>query len=96
MIKHIVMWKLKDDNKAENAAKVKAVLEGLAGKIDGLTLIEVGIDFSATNVSGDVVLYSEFTSREALDAYQVHPAHQEAAAFVRSVVADRLMVDYEI
>ncbi|MDC7677288.1 Dabb family protein [Asticcacaulis machinosus] len=96
MIKHIVMWKLKDDNKAENAAKVKQVLEGLQGKIDGLTLIEVGIDFSATGVSGDIVLYSEFTSREALDAYQVHPAHQEAAAFVRSVVSDRLMVDYEV
>lgn len=96
MIKHIVMWKLKDDNKAENAAKVKEVLEGLAGKIDGLTLIEVGIDFSATGVSGDIVLYSEFTTRAALDAYQVHPAHQEAAAFVRSVVSDRLMVDYEI
>lgn len=100
MIKHIVFWKLADsalDRTAEeNAREIKCQLEALAGHIDGLMHIEVGIDFSRTDASADVALYSEFVDREALDAYQVHPLHVAAAAFIGQVRSDRVVIDYEL
>lgn len=97
MIKHIVMWRLDETagDKTANALKVKQLLEGLNGRIPGLLKLEVGIDFSQESDSSDVVLYSEFESRQALDAYQAHPAHAEVAPFVKSVRAERRLVDYE-
>lgn len=98
MIKHIVMWKLKDEahgnDKATNARLVKEKLEALSGKIDGLLKIEVGIDFLGGG-NFDVVLYSELSSKEALDTYQNHPLHQAALPFIREAVIDRKAVDYE-
>jgi Stress responsive A/B Barrel Domain. len=98
MIKHIVMWKLKEEahgnDKPTNAQLIKEKLEGLSGKIEGLLKIEVGIDFLGGN-NFDVVLYSELTSEEALDAYQNHPLHQELLPFVRDAVVDRKAVDYK-
>ena len=98
MIKHIVMWKLKDEahgnNKATNAGLVKEKLEALSGKIDGLLKIEVGIDFLGGG-NFAVVLYSELSSKEALDTYQNHPLHQAVLPFIREAVMDRKAVDYE-
>ncbi len=100
MIKHIVIWKLKDaahdSDRAANARAIKERLESLRGRIPGLRQIEVGIDFSATASSGDVVLYSEFDSRAALDAYQSHPLHQAIVPFVAQAASERRMVDYEV
>lgn len=99
MVRHIVMWKLKDfaeeATRQENAVKMKQMLENLRGKIPGLLKIEVGIDFSATDASGDVVLCSEHTDRAALESYQRHPEHQKCVAFVKNVVSERRLVDYE-
>jgi len=100
MIKHIVFWRLKPaalgNDKATNAQLIKQKLEALQGKIPGLLKLEVGIDFVHGEHSSDVSLYSEFTDRGALDAYQAHPAHKEAAAFVNEVREDRRVVDYEV
>ncbi|MDD5224306.1 MAG: Dabb family protein [bacterium] len=99
MIKHIVFWKLKDSaegrGKEENARKVKALLEGLNGKIPGMIHLEVGIDFSATESSSDIALYSEFESREALDRYQADLEHLKVKPFIKSVRSERVIVDYE-
>lgn len=100
MIKHIVMWSLKDEamgrKAADNAAEMKKRLEGLQGKVPGLLHIEVGTEvFAATN-GCQVILYSEFPDREALDGYQKHPAHLACVEFVVQVVAGRNVVDYEI
>ncbi|MDP2879701.1 MAG: Dabb family protein [Sulfuricella sp.] len=97
MIKHIVMWRLDETagDKTGNALKLKQLLEGLNGRISGLLKLEVGIDFSREAESSDVVLYSEFESRQALDAYQAHPAHAEVVPFVKSVRAERRVVDYD-
>jgi hypothetical protein len=100
MIKHIVMWKLKEEAEGatatENAAKMKSMLEALQDKIEVLGTIEVGIDVFASAPECDVVLYSEFKTRADLDVYQVHPEHQACVAFIRNVVAERRVVDYEI
>ncbi len=95
MIKHIVMWRLKDGIDQPAAARaIKAALEGLNGKIPGLIRLEVGINIVADQDASGVVLYSEFESQAALDAYQVHPAHNVAAEVVKAVRAERRVVDY--
>lgn len=100
MIKHIVMWTLKDSaegaDRAANAKKMKDMLEALPGLIPCLKKIEVGIDVFAASPACDVILYSEFATRADLDAYQVHPEHQKVVGFVKQVVASRSVVDYEI
>jgi len=93
MIKHIVMWKLR--NKAD-AEIIKDNLEALAGKIPGLLSVEVGIDFSNSEQSADVVLYSELESREALAAYQAHPEHQAVIPLIKAAAVSRTVVDYEV
>lgn len=100
MIKHIVMWRLKDqargNARSANAELVKEKLEALEGRIPGLLKAEVGLDFSATEASADVVLYSEFEDQAALAAYQKHPAHETVKAFIGEVQSERWVVDYEV
>lgn len=100
MVKHIVLWTLKESAEGrsahENALEMKAQLEALRGIVPGLLRLEVGIDFSRTESSADVALYSEFTDRQALAAYQVHPAHVAAAGFANSVRIQRIIADYEV
>ena len=99
MVKHIVAWRLKDsaggNDKATNARLVRDKLEALRGRIPGLLRLDVGLDFSATENSSDVVLVSDFASREALAAYQEHPAHKAVGLFVRAVVCERRLIDCE-
>ncbi len=100
MVKHIVFWTLEDGvgdrSAADSAAEIKVRLEALAGTIPGLLHIEVGIDIGRTGASADLALYSEFTDRAALDAYQAHPGHLAVAEFVNTVRRTRAVVDYEV
>ncbi len=98
MVKHIVIWKLKEiaagNDKATNAQLAKEKLEALNGKIPGLLKLEVGIDFMRNESSGDMVLYSELESKEALNTYIEHPLHKEVGKFIREVVSARTSADY--
>jgi quinol monooxygenase YgiN len=97
MIRHIVMWRLKDTpNKAANAVRIKQLLESLRDRIPGLLKIEVGIDFSASDASADLVLLSEFSDRAALDLYQRHPLHAQMKPEIGSMTAERRVVDHQI
>lgn len=100
MIKHIVMWRLHEQangvNKDTNAQLAKQKLEALVGQIPGLLKIEVGRDFSCGEMSGDLVLYSELASKQALADYASHPAHVEVVKFILSICSERRVVDYEI
>ena len=98
MVKHMIVWKLKDDieNKEDTALNIKSALEGLVGKIDGLTKMEIIID-KLPSSSGDIMMDSEFESNDALMAYQQHPLHVEIAnGIVRPSISARLSLDYEV
>lgn len=97
MIKHIVAWRLNDNNdKVADAARIKELLEGLRGQIPGLTHIEVGVNVVTDANAADVVLYSEFTDLEALKTYQAHPLHQAVVPQIKALTTERRSVDYEI
>ena len=66
MVRHIVLWNLHEENKEENAAAIKAALEDLNGKIPGLRFLQVGRCYNGY----DLCLYSEFTSKQALNSYK--------------------------
>ena len=96
MIKHAVIWKIKDpEQKDAHASAVKRALEALRGHIPGMLKIEVGIDIGYDTASHDVILYSEFENRAALEEYQKHPSHEDAKAIVSLLVTDRRAVDWE-
>ena len=98
MVKHMIVWKLKDDIECKEtvALNIKTALEGLVGKIDGLTKMEIIID-KLPSSSGDIMMDSEFESNDALMAYQQHPLHVEIAnGIVRPSVSARLSLDYEV
>ncbi|MFC1467679.1 Dabb family protein [Verrucomicrobiota bacterium] len=94
MVKHIVMWRMKPEVTQEQIAEMKAQLEGLKGKIDELIDIEVGIDFQRKEASSDVSLYSVFNDEAGLQAYAIHPEHLKVVDFVKPLVAERRVVDY--
>jgi protein-L-isoaspartate O-methyltransferase len=98
MLKHIVLFKLKDwaegASRADNARLAKASLEALRGKIPGLLELVVGLNPDPNDPSYDLVLDSTFESREALAVYQVHPEHQAVADFIGHVRESRTVADY--
>jgi quinol monooxygenase YgiN len=100
LIKHIVMWKLKDAaegrDRPGNAAEMKRVLEALKGIVPGILELEVGTQFEANEAAYDVVLYSVFKDKAGLEVYMKHPEHLKVVEFVRKVVSDRKVVDYEV
>lgn len=99
MIRHVVMWKLRErdpETKRVQADELKARLEALNGRIPGLLHLEVGVDFVQSDTSYDVVLVSELENREALDLYQQHPEHQAVVPLVRELAASRVAVDYDV
>ena len=99
MVKHIILWKLKEmseTEKAERVQKIKEGLEGLSGKIPGMTDIHVIIDKLATSTA-DAMLDSTFESAEALKVYSSHPDHVAVAdTFIRPCIEIRSCIDYEI
>lgn len=100
MIKHIILWKLKEDfseaDKIAIKAGIKAGLEGLKGIIPGLIDITVNQN-GLPSSNADVMLDSTFASVEALKNYAVHPAHVEVAdTKVQPFTQTRLCLDYEV
>ncbi len=98
MIKHVVMWKLKDfaedADKARNAKRIKIELEALKNTIPQIFHLEVGISFLQSDAAYDVVLFSVFKNEKDLELYQNHPDHRAVAEFIGKVREDRVVVDY--
>ncbi len=91
MVKHIVMYTLRDSvEKSEAVPFIASCLEPLVGKIPGLLHMEVRESFQGM----DYVLYSEFESRQALEDYAVHPLHLQAKEKFHRMIATRCSGDY--
>lgn len=99
MLKHIVLWRFKDQaagaDKVKNLAKAKLLLESCAQLTPGTLKFEVALAQPGLECSYDLVLYSEFSDSAALDAYQNHPRHVAIKPFIRAVFLERQCMDYE-
>ena len=100
MIKHIIMWKLRDSaegySKAENAQRMKQQIEAMGQRIPEIKYLEVGINISPSPDAFDIVLYSEFESEDGLKTYQDHPAHLAFKEFIGEIRIEKRVVDYEV
>ena len=99
MLKHIVMWNVRGDDAATRArhiAQVKTAFESLQGRVPGLLHVEIGVDESRVDYACDVVLYTEFDSREALAAYAEHPEHLRVKRALGNLRIARHQVDYDV
>lgn len=99
MIRHIVLWNVRGDTAAEKAANIARLqrsFESLRGRIPGLLHLEIGVDCSRVDYACDVVLYSEFESQAALDAYATHPEHLRVKQELGDLRTHRHQVDYAV
>ncbi|MGM9646896.1 MAG: Dabb family protein [Eubacteriales bacterium] len=101
MIRHVVMFKFKEEaegrTKAENLAITKQMLEALPAKINRIRASAVHLNSpDADQTNYDLCLICDFDTWEDLAAYIVHPDHKAVGVFMRPVRLDRACVDYEI
>lgn len=103
MIRHVVMWKLKDEaqgaTKEKNAEKMKLILEGLKTSIEEIKNVEVGININEdedNDMAYDVVLISDFETELDFTMYTRNPHHKKAVDFIESVIEQRYFVDYKV
>ncbi|MFN4002223.1 Dabb family protein [Microcella sp.] len=99
MIRHIVLFRLAatdDAQRRDDAHGIAERLEALETQIAGIQSIRVDRDLGLVEGHWDVALVSEHDDNAALEAYQAHPAHKEAAAWIGTVVTDRAVVDYSV
>lgn len=93
MVKHIVVYTLKEGVDKDEAVKlIASELEPLVGQIPGLLYMEVRRCYSGM----DYALYSEFERKEDVSAYRAHPLHQEAKSHFHHLLATRVSADYEV
>ena len=100
MLKHVILWQLKDELQGEEKQAVmqgiKEGLEGLAGQVPGLQEVHVQIEKLPTS-NADVMLDTVLTDAEALAGYAVHPAHVKVAdEKVRPYTKTRICMDFEV
>jgi len=100
MIRHIVLFKLKDfsseDEKLKAAQKVISHLDELPLKIDVIRKYEAGIDVRKLSWSFDIVLTMDFDNMADLESYTIHPAHQDFIAFNKDYSAEKVCIDYKL
>lgn len=96
MVKHIVMFDFKEENKSENLKKAKEMLEGLIVAVPTLNSMEVGINFSNEERAMDLSIVTEFNNKEALELYANHPEHLNVVEFIKTVVNSSKVVDYTL
>lgn len=100
MVKHIILWKLKEELSADDKKKIladmKENLEGLVGKVPGLIRMNIVINPLASS-NAEVMLDSDLENEEALKGYAVHPDHvQVANTYVRPYTEVRMCMDYTV
>ena len=100
MIRHVVMWKFKDEaegkTKLQNMEWVRDSLYALVPVIPEIKRMEIGFDIMGTDMSMDLMLLTEFDSVSDMKTYAEHEAHLKVSKYVRSVVESRVVLDCEI
>lgn len=94
MVRHVILWKFKDDCKEEGREFLRR-LKALDGVIPEILRMEVA-ENEGSQDNYDACLISDFADFEALERYRVHPLHQEVSRFCQGIRVSRTCVDYEV
>lgn len=100
MIRHIVLFKLKefdtDKERSEVLKLLKINLEALKTKIKEIQFLEIGVNITRSDSAFDIALNSEFLSLTDLEKYRIHPNHKKVVELLREYTVDRVVTDYNI
>lgn len=100
MIRHIVMWNLKDHaegaDKAANLEKAKALLLSCAQVVPGIRTFEVATATPGMDCTNDLVLHMLLDDAQVLADYQIHPQHVAIKPFMKAVVKERRCMDFNV
>jgi uncharacterized protein (DUF1330 family) len=97
-VRHVVAWTMAADDpatRAEQAAEVARRLTALVGVVPSIRSLSSGANVAFPEGNADVAVVIDFDDVQGIEDYQVHPAHQEVAAYIRSVAGGRMAVDFE-
>ena len=95
MIRHIVMFKIKDEFKDEIPQLVKNFY-GMKGRIEGMLDLEAGADVYHSDRSYDLALITLFDNMESFKAYQTHPVHMPVKKRMHEVRSASVACDFEV
>ena len=99
MFKHLVLWRFSPQISSARPkvliSELNSRFRAMVGQVDGLLKAEVGQNL-ASNSEYHMILYTVFTSRKAMEAYQKHPLHLAVKKEMETIVCDRLPMDYEV
>ncbi|GGL67385.1 Dabb family protein [Curtobacterium sp. Csp1] len=96
MIHHVVSWTLREDlDRSASIDRIRELLTGLVGTVEAIRSLEVVENVAYPGKNQDVAVVATFDDLVGLDAYQVHPDHQAAAAEIRGLVTSRAAIDWE-
>lgn len=99
MFKHLVLWKfssaISPDERAAMVKELNGRFHAMVGQVDGLLKAETGLNL-APDSEYRMILYTEFTCREAMEAYQNHPLHLAVKEDMKNNVCGRQVVDYDV
>lgn len=94
MLTHIVLFRLKDRS-AASIENTRAMLAGLAGVVETLRGLEVGVDITHSGRSYDLALITRFDDAEGYEVYRTHPAHLPVLAHMHEAAESAVAVDFE-
>ena len=94
MLIHIVCWKYKPEITEAERERHRSKLKNLPGVIPDILSFKVGADVLHLERSFDTGLVAAYPDRAALDAYTVHPAHQEVVALGKQIAEKVISVDF--
>jgi len=87
--------KFKDQERQNTLLELKRRLEELPALIESIKFFRVGLNFTDLPTAFDLVIDSDFDSKEGLTAYSVHPDHQKVVSYLRGLDAEKVVVDYQ-
>jgi hypothetical protein len=94
LLTHIVVWKYRSEVSEEQRREHVERLRRLPRLVPGILSFAVGADMLGLPRSYDTGLVATFADRAGLDAYTVHPEHEQVAALGREISAHVASVDF--
>jgi len=91
MLTHIVLFRFENMEEAEEAGRR---LRAMEGRIPALLGVEAGVDITRSQRSYELALITRHEDEAGLEAYQVHPVHQDVVAYIKSAASGSVAVDF--
>ncbi len=99
MVRHIVIWRLKEEAKQSdwdaNLTRIRQIVDAMRTHVPALLRLELGVNQGQASDAADLLLFSEFEDWEALRAYEFHPLHRELRTLIGPLRCERRVLDYE-